>query len=151
MSFRFETHENVITKHHLGKKIHWTQAARHEFLKNLDKKTVTICSVKQLNEDTVEIVKRFDKKLGFFYKYFGRDQKGMYERVTINRKEQTVANDRLDMNWWHEKPFISRRNTFYVENREGNNSQNGSLAFVRHDFWLPAWNKPVYQLHTNLE
>lgn len=150
MSFRFEAHENVVTKHHLGKKIHWTQAARCEFMKHLSNPKVTICSVKQLDEDTVEILKRFDKKHGFSYKYFGSDQKGFYERVTINRKTATVASDRLDVNWWHDKPFIGRRHTFYIENREGNNSQNGSLAFVSHHFWLHALKKPLYQLHTNL-
>ena len=61
---------------------------------------MTICSVKQLDADTVEIVKRRDQNLGFRYKYFGIDQKGLFERVTINRKEQTTAVDRMDANWW---------------------------------------------------
>lgn len=56
--------------------------------------------------------------------------------MTINRKTQQVAVDRLDGNWSQPKPFIGRRDTFYVENREGDNSMNGSLTFVRHDFWI---------------
>ncbi len=62
--------------------------------------------------------------------------------MTINKKDQTVAIDRLDGNWWHEKPFIGSRDYFYVENRGGSNSHNGSLTFVRHEFWLHAFLKP---------
>jgi len=77
------------------------------------------------------------------------DQQSLFERVTINRKKGTVAVDRLDGNWWHEKPFIGRRDFFYVENREGENSQNGSLTFVRHDFWLHALKKTGVQFCSN--
>ena len=50
----------MITKHHLGKKVNWTQAARWAFDNDLTKKNVTICRVRQLDADTVEIVKRRD-------------------------------------------------------------------------------------------
>ena len=60
----------------------------------------------------------------------------LYERVTINRKNQTVEADRLDGNWWNESPFLGRRDLIYVENREDDNSKNGQLTFVRHVFWL---------------
>ena len=84
MSFRYEIKENVVTKHHLGKKLHWTQAASFAFTKDSTK--TTVCSVKQLDSNTVEIVRRHDKKLGMFYRYLGTTRNGMYERVTIDRK-----------------------------------------------------------------
>ena len=59
-SFRFEYHENVITKHHLGKKLDWTQAARSAFNHDLAAKNVSVCHVKQIDADTTEIVKRRD-------------------------------------------------------------------------------------------
>ena len=67
MVFRFEYYENVISKHHL-KGVDWRQAARKSFTDKLDNK-LTICSVKQLDENTVEIIKRKDCKESFFYKY----------------------------------------------------------------------------------
>ena len=59
-----------------------------------------MCSIKQLDADTVEIIKRRDQNLGFSFRYLNMDQKGLYERVTINRKEKTTAVDRMDANWW---------------------------------------------------
>ena len=147
MSFRFEKNENAIVKHHLGKKVHWTQAAFYAFTNDLAKTTVV--SVKQLNADTVEIMKRRDFKLGFFYRYFGTDQKALYERVTINRKDKSVAIDRMDGNWWYDAPFVGRRDFFYIENREGNNSHNGDLTFVRHDYWVFKLDVPMNQLISN--
>ena len=135
MSFRFEKNQNVITKHHLDKKLSWSQAAKMAF--NLNANKYTVCSVKQTNPHTVEIIRRNNKqKLGLSYRLFGTDQLGSYERVTINREKKTVAIDRLDVNWWHEAPFLGRRDFFYVENREGSNSQNGALTFVQHDYWV---------------
>ena len=93
--------------------------------------------MRQLDADTVEIVKRRDQNFGFFYKYFGSTQKGFYERVIIDRKKKTVAVDRIDGNWWHDEPFMGRRDLFYIENREGQ-STDGQLTFVRHDFWIPT-------------
>lgn len=71
-------------------------------MKNFQKPTYTILSVKQLDADTVEITKRVDKKISAFNNFFGRDQKGFFERVTINRKTQQVDSDRLDINWWYD-------------------------------------------------
>lgn len=141
MSFRFEAHENVITKHHLGKKLHWSQAARWAFTNNLGRKDTAICHVRQIDPDTVEIVKRKDQNLGIAFRFLGVDQEGLYERVTINRKEKTVAVDRMDGNWWHEKPFIGRRDLFYIENRDGTSHADGQLTFVRHEFWLSTLKK----------
>ena len=59
-SFRFETYENVVTKHHLGSNSNWATGARWAFLNKLDNANITICSVKQIDADTVEIVKRRD-------------------------------------------------------------------------------------------
>lgn len=148
-SFRFEYHENVITKHHLGKKLHWSQAARWAFDHANDDKSVHIVSMKQIDADTFQIVKRRDQNLGFFYRTLGTTQQGLYERVTVNRKTQEVAVDRLDGNWWHDEPFVGRRDTFYVENREGSHSSNGSLTMVRHDFWLPFYSKFWAQFQSN--
>ena len=71
--FRFETYENVISKHHL-KKCSWSQAAQWAFLNgtnNLGK--VSIASVKMIDADTVEIIKRTDQNKGMMYK-MGMDQ-----------------------------------------------------------------------------
>ena len=72
-----------------------------------------MCSVRQIDADTVEIIKRRDQNLGFAYRYLNMDQKGVYERVTINRKERTTAIDRMDANWWQSEAFIGRRDLFY--------------------------------------
>jgi hypothetical protein len=75
------------------------------------------------------------------YKYLGTTKKGLYERTTVNRKTNSVSIDRLDGNWWHDEAFVGRRDTFYPENREEENSNNGQLTFVRHDFWVPFYSK----------
>ena len=72
-SFRFEYHENVITKHHLGKKLDWSQAARWAFTNSLGRKDTAICHVRQIDANTVEIVKRKDQNLGFAFRYLGVD------------------------------------------------------------------------------
>ena len=133
VSFRFEYFENLVTKHHLGGSMQWEQAAKWAVANgNKDSNTV-VCSVKQLDADTVEIVKRKDQNFGLLYRYLGCTQKGLYERVTINRKERTTAVDRIDGNFWAETPFMGRRDLFYMESRNGGAEK---LTFVRHDFWL---------------
>ena len=72
--------------------------------------------------------------MGYAFKYFGIDQKGVYERVTVNRKERTTAIDRMDANWWQTGAFIGRRDLFYPETRGETGPE--LTAFVRHDFWL---------------
>ena len=59
-SFRFETYENVVTKHHLGIGLNWAAGARYAFLNKLNDANTTVVSVKQIDADTVEIVKRHD-------------------------------------------------------------------------------------------
>ena len=66
--------------------------------------------------------------------------------MTINRKEATVAVDRIDGNWWIAEPFLAQRDLFYVEklDKEGilsGNITKPRLAFVRHNFWLHKVNK----------
>lgn len=96
-SFRFELYENVITKHSLPR-VDWTQAAKWSFLQHFNHADWTVASIKQLDSDTLEIVKRHSMNKSLCYK-FGYDQKGLYERVTINRKTKEVSIDRLDTNW----------------------------------------------------
>ena len=52
-----------------------------------------------IDADTVEIVKRVDQNASMLFK-MGCDQKGLYERVIIDRKANSVAVDRIDGNWW---------------------------------------------------
>lgn len=66
-SFRFETYENIITKHHL-KRVEWSTAAKWAFCNELGKDDVTVASVRMLDEDTVEIIKRRDQNKGLFYR-----------------------------------------------------------------------------------
>ena len=72
-SFRFETYENVVTKHHLGSGLNWAAGARWALLNKLDNANTTNCSVPQIDEDTMEIVKRRDQNMGYAFKYFGID------------------------------------------------------------------------------
>ena len=85
MAFRFEYYENVINKHHLNK-VDWRKAALNQFHNMLDKADVTIASVKMIDEDTIEIVKRIDQNRSYKFN-IGGDQLGLYERVYINRKD----------------------------------------------------------------
>lgn len=136
MSFRFELHENIATKHHLGQDVHWSQAAMWAF-KNAthDKKNMTVCSVKQLDADTVEIIRRADVKPNMRYSKLGWAQSGFYERVTVNRREHTTRIDDMNRDTWQEQPYIGMSDLFYVEQRSAPSSHNGSLTFVRHHYW----------------
>ena len=86
MSFRVQTHENCVVKHHLAQNIHWSQPAAWAFKHHMGESKWTVHSVKQLNADTLQIVKRRDQNFGIFYRLFGSDQQEFYERVTIDRK-----------------------------------------------------------------
>ena len=147
MVFRFEYYENVISKHHLSK-VDWRQCAVWGWNNNLNRADTTIASVRQIDEHTVEIIKRKDQNKGMMYKW-GFDQTGLFERVTINRKECTVAVDRMDGNWWIPQPFLGQRDLFYIENKDKQAILDGKatssrMAFVRHNFWLHK----VYKLNT---
>ena len=134
-SFRFETFENTVNKHAL-KKINWTQAAQWAFLNHTAQAAWTIASVRQLSDDTVEIVKRRDVNKSLLYKV-GLDQAGVYERVVVNRADQTVAVDRLDINWLNDAPFVGRRDLFMPSRRS-----EGGVDFIRHNFWIFKLLKP---------
>lgn len=71
--FRFEYFENVISKHHLNN-INW-QAAAGQSVTNMKFKTgwfgsgqMTICNVRMVDEDTLEIIKRRNNKIPMFFK-----------------------------------------------------------------------------------
>ena len=140
-SFRFETYENVLTKHTLSK-VNWTQAAQWAFFGNLNKKDWTIVSVKQTEANTLEILKRRDVNKSLCYK-FGFDQQNVYERVIINRDDQTVAIDRLDVNWLDKTPFMGRRDLFMPS------KVPGSVDFVRHNFWIHKLTKACEQMQSH--
>ena len=148
MAFRFEYYENVINKHHRNK-VDWKQAAINQFYDKLNKADVTIASVKMIDEDTLEIIKRIDQNRSFKYN-MGLDQYGLYERVYINRKDCSVATDRMDVNWWINEPYLGRRELFYVSEEdkqkllETGNSKHQRLTMVQHDFWLnKIWKVPT--------
>ena len=143
MSFRFEYYENVITKHNI-KNAHWTQAAKFAFFSQLNNSDVTIASIRQIDEDTVEIIKRKDFNKNFLFK-LGYDQRGIFERVIINRREKSTSIDRMDINWWFKEPFIGRRDLFYPDKKY----DGKQLAFVRHHFWLHKFLKFEAQAISN--
>lgn len=66
-SFRFEYYENMVTKYHL-RNLNWTQIARYAFTHDLNKSNVTVQSIRMIDEDTIEIVKRKDKRQSLLYK-----------------------------------------------------------------------------------
>jgi hypothetical protein len=63
--------------------------------------------------------------------FMGFDQRNMYERVIVNRKEKTTCIDRIDMNWLYDQPFVGRRDEFTPAIRH----ENG-LDFYRYHYWL---------------
>ena len=67
MTFRFEYYENVINKHHL-KWIDWRQCATWAWYNNLSNNDVTVASVRMIDSDTVEIIKRRDQNKSLKYK-----------------------------------------------------------------------------------
>ena len=148
VSFRFEYNQNLVTKHHLGGALGWQSAAKWAFLNQNNNSGVTVCSVKQIDADTVEIVKRKDTNFGLSYKWFGSDQEGLYERVTINRKKRETTVDRIDGNFWADHPFMGRRDLFYMEARNGGDEK---LTFVRHDFWVQKLMTFPLRLYTNVD
>jgi hypothetical protein len=74
----------------------------------LDHNDWTVARVQQLDADTVEIIKRKDVNKSICYK-FGWEQMGVYQRVIINRKEQSVSVDRFDMHWLEDAPYLGKR------------------------------------------
>jgi len=75
----------------------------------------------------------------------GFDQTGLYERVIINRDEESVVVDRMDVNWWIKEPFLGQRDLFYNDENKGD-----KLAFVRHCFWYHKIYKYPTMLWSNL-
>jgi hypothetical protein len=69
------------------------------------------------------------------------EQKGLYERVVIDRKNETVYVDRMDINWKSDGPFMGRRDSFAPSIKE-----EGALDFIRYDYWLSKFLKFDYQV-----
>ena len=67
VSFRFEYYENVITKHHM-RNTDWQKAAKSAFSRNFQNKDVTVASIRQIDEDTIEIIKRKDQNKSYLFK-----------------------------------------------------------------------------------
>ena len=72
--FRFEYFENVIAKHHLNN-VSWKSAAEQSAV-NKKYKTgmfssgeMTICNVRMVDNDIVEIIKRRNQKTPMFFKW----------------------------------------------------------------------------------
>ena len=126
-TFRFEYYENVPSKHHLNK-VDWKQSAVWAFNNGLGSANTTIASIKMIDADTIEVVKRNDQNKGFFYN-MGADQQGVYERVIINRNDKSVAVDRMDINWWIPEPFLAQRDLFYVDKKDAAEGKN-RISFV---------------------
>merc|ERR1712032_160230 len=78
---------------------------------------MTVCNVRNVDADTIEIIKRRNPGKPWFYKW-GVDQQGVFERVIINRKECSVAVDRIDTNFRIAEPFLGQRDYFYVETKD---------------------------------
>ncbi len=76
MTFRFETHENVVMRARLGGR-GFLGAADYGFNNLLQKDNVTIAEVKQ-EGDKLIIVKRIEKRPGLLFKW-GFDQKHVFE------------------------------------------------------------------------
>ena len=66
--FRFETYENVVVKHTLNK-VHWTQAARYAFKNHFSQDQWTVARVRNIDENTIEIIKRKDQNKSICYKW----------------------------------------------------------------------------------
>jgi hypothetical protein len=67
ISFRFEYFENVTTKHALSK-VNWTQAAQWAWNDHLNHKDWSVARVRQLDNDTIEVIKRRDVNKNLLYK-----------------------------------------------------------------------------------
>ena len=130
MSFRFETHLNVPLKSRM-KKLSLEQAAKYGILHDLADSKRHIKSVTQ-DGDEVVILKQIDTERGWCYDTFGSSKKGWYERVTINRKEQTVAIDEYERHWTaKDGPYVWKRDLFMQRSDDSDR-----LTFVRHYYWI---------------
>ena len=112
--------------------------------------------VRLTESDLARIVKRVIRENDMTEIFgFGKKRKERKEKEGIEDKmreeirnfnwatpfAEPSQNDRMDGNWWHEKPFIGRRDLFYIENRDGTSHADGQLTFVRHEFWLSTLKK----------
>ena len=134
MSFRFETHLNVPLKTKM-RNLTWEQAAKYGVLHDLSSGKSNIASVTQ-EGDKVVILKRLNTKKNWLYRN-GLAQKGWFERITIDRKEKSVAIDSFEQKWNIETgPYVWRRDLFFHRDDEPHR-----LLFVRHLFWVSQLKK----------
>ncbi len=74
--------------------------------------------------------------------------------MIINRKEHSVAIDRMDANYWIPEPFLGQRDLFYIDKKDAQAILDGSakhsrVSFVRHNFWLHKLQKPCAVFWSN--
>ena len=132
--FRVETHENVPIKGRMRKDVTFRGAGAASFLDKLQNDKAHVCRVRHLENGDLEVVKRFIRNKGLKYK-LGFDSEEFFERVLINVKDQTVAVDRMDKNWFVTGPFLGRRDLFcFLPGEE-------RMQFFRHIFWIPKVQK----------
>ena len=133
MSARFETHENAVLRARYSK-LTYEQAAKYAVADKLDKSNTTVAHVEQ-DGDKVIIMKRMDKPLNRWYKW-GFDQKDVFQRVTIDRSDKTVAIDYFNRNWFAEEPFVAKRDLFMQRADEPT-----KLSLFRHLYWVNKFRK----------
>ncbi len=129
MSFRFETHLNVPLKGKM-KGIDYEQVARYAVSKDLSSSKHNITHVKQ-DGDKLIIVKRIATKPNLFFK-LGLAQKGFYERITIDRSDNSVSIDSFEHKYNVKTgPYVWRRELF--KNRD---DEPHKLMYVSHLLWV---------------
>ena len=135
MVFRFETHLNTPLKSRLSK-VTLEMAAKYGLMHDLANSKTHIKSVEQKG-DVLIIIKQIETKRGWLYDTFGVPKKGWLEKVTIDRKEKSVAIDAYEQYWCIQSgPYVWKRDMFMVRDDEP-----GKMTFVRHYFWINQLSK----------
>ena len=129
MAFRFETHLNVPLKSKM-KNVTLEQAAKYSVLHDLNDPKVNIASVTQ-DQDKVVIIKRMNTTRSYLYNN-GLAQKGWYERVTIDRKDNSVQIDSFEDHWTVKTgPYVWKSDKWFSRADEKN-----KITFIRHLHWV---------------
>ena len=127
MVIRTETHLNVPLKTKM-KGLTWEQAVKYAMLHDLNYKGTHIVKAKQ-DGDRLILIKRIPTEKNWYYK-LGFRQRGWYERVIIDRKDQSVAIDSFDNH------HISGINSYKRDLFFPREDEPGKLIFVRHHHWI---------------
>ena len=129
MALRVESNQHTPLKSTM-RKLSWTQAAKYGVLHDQKNKKVHMADVKQ-DGDTLTIIKRIDTTKNWLY-MMGWPKKGFYERVIVNRKDQTVAIDSFEAYYFIESgPYMCTRDLFFHREDSPN-----KLFLVRHMYWI---------------